>query len=147
MAHNFTFEFDDKELTRALDRLVREFPKAAERTIDKVKVIIASEIRKKAPYRNYDDGARDKNWEQHLKDTVNATATKYSVKHGGYYAYIKFQPRGKHDKNIHKAIGTEYGTSRQPAKPWFRPTIQASQKKMLQIAMAEYTQAKTKAGF
>lgn len=133
--------FENDGLVNMLDDLAVKVPAGIPKAVEAMADVVHPALIAAAPY----DGS-ERHRDKHLKEVI--TKTKVRVSSGnadgiGRYITIFVSPRGikgaevkesrrknratvnwDKDKHVFKLVVSEYGSSRQEAKPWFRPTIE-----------------------
>lgn len=130
--------FENDSIIDLLDRIETKVPQAIPVAVEKMAATLRKELINAAPYdnKNHQPGTK------HLKEVVRATKVRH--KNGEYYTTIFVSPRGlksenaknhwDKDKYIFKLVVSEYGSSKQAKKPWWKPTIKTSEGKLAEIA-------------
>lgn len=143
-------EFDNESLLRILDDLHTKVPQKTPEALNKMADILVSKLIVSAPY---DGSSRHK--DKHLKEVIRKSKVKKTKDGDGRYITIFAYPRGVKgavkgprakrnwdaDKNVFKLVVAEKGSSKQPAKPFWKPTIRNSEGLCLDAAVKEYREA------
>ena len=128
--------FENDSLIDLLDEIETKIPQAIPVAVEKMAATLRKKLINAAPYdnKNHQPGTK------HLKEAIRAT--KVRRKNGEYYTTFFVSPRGlknaknhwDKDKYIFKLVVSEYGSSKQEKKPWWKPTIKTSEDELAEIA-------------
>lgn len=143
-------EFDNESLLRLLDDLHIKVPQKTPDALNKMADTLIPKLIASAPY---DGSVRHK--EKHLKEVIKKSKVKKSKDGNGRYITIFVSPRGIRgaakgpkakrnwdaDKHVFKLVVAEKGSSKQPAKPFWKPTVKSSEFQCLNAARKEYEEA------
>lgn len=140
-------EFDNESLLRILDDLHTKVPQKVPEVLNKMADILVPKLIASAPY----DGSSNHK-DKHLKEVIRKSKVKKTKDGDGRYITIFVSPRGVKgavkgprakrnwdaDKHVFKLIVAEKGSSKQPAKPFWKPTVKNSEVQCLNAAIKEY---------
>ena len=134
--------FENAGLVSLFDDLSRNVPEKIPQALEAMATHLERELRKNA---HYDGSAAHK--DKHLREVISHTDVRKSTKGGKRERYITVfvKPRGikgavkgknasqnwDKDKHIFKLVVAEYGSSKQPAKPFWKPTVEREEDKVL----------------
>jgi len=135
--------FKNDNLIKMFDELAVCVPEKIPQAIEAMASKLETKLRAKAPY----DGS-EKHKDKHLKEIIKHTNVRKSAKGGERERYITVfvNPRGikgakkgkrarenwDKDKHVFKLVVSEFGSSKQPAKPFWKPTVEREENSVLQ---------------
>lgn len=133
--------FDNDSLIDMLDDLAAKVPNKIPEAVEAMADVVHPALISAAPY----DGS-ERHKDKHLKEVITKTKVRKSSRSGegiGRYITIFVSPRGikgaeikdskrknrarqnwDKDKHVFKLVVSEYGSSKQAATPWWKPTIE-----------------------
>ena len=130
--------FENDSLIDLLDRIETKVPQAIPVAVEKMAATLQKKLINAAPY----DDKTHQPGTKHLKEVIKTTKVRH--KNGECYTTIYVSPRGLNgekvknywdkDKYIFKLVVSEYGSSKQEKKPWWKPTIKTSEDELAEIA-------------
>lgn len=136
--------FENDELIEKLDSLARRVPAKIPEALEAMADVLEPALISAAPY----DGSR-KHKEKHLREVIKRTNVRPAtgeISPNGKHLTIFVSPRGirgatqgkrarknwDKDKHVFKVVVAEYGSSKQPANPFWRQTIDKNADKILE---------------
>ncbi len=127
-------KFENEGLVSMFDELSKKVPAKIPKALEEMADYLTPKLRAVAPY----DGSK-RHKDEHLRDIIKRTNVRQSSKSGQTSKHvtifvsprgIKGAKKGKHaaknwdaDKHIFKLVVSEFGSSKQPAKPFWKPTV------------------------
>lgn len=138
-------EFENEGLCEMLDELVHRVPAKVPEALEKMGDSLQRKLQANAPY----DGS-SRHRDKHLREIIKKT--KVRSKNGEQYVTVFVSPRGvkgakpgkrgvkgrninwDKDKHVFKLVVAEYGSSKQAKKPFWHPTIRASEDELINQA-------------
>lgn len=134
--------FENEGLVSLFDDLSRSVPEKIPQALEAMAAHLERKLRLNAPY---DGSPRHK--DKHLREVISHTDVRASSKSGSRERYITVfvKPRGIRgavkgknarqnwdaDKHVFKLVVAEYGSSKQPAKPFWKPTVEREENNVL----------------
>lgn len=136
--------FENEGLISIFDELSKSVPEKIPQALEAMAEYLRPKLIAAAPY----DGST-KHKDKHLKQVISQTNVRKSTKGGefGRYITIFVNPRGirgavigkkarknwDKDKHVFKLVVAEYGSSKQPAKPFWKPTVEREENRVIQL--------------
>lgn len=137
------FDFDNDGLIKMLDELEEKVPEKVDEALDKMGDYLVPKLIKNAPY----DTENHKEEQKHLREVIKRTKVRRSRIDNGKYITVFVSPRGvpnaklgkrayanwDADKHVFKLVVAEFGSADNPARPFWRKTVDEAEEGAIKI--------------